>query len=495
MKYYNLQKTNLYKNHKFSKKRKNNKNNNNNVKTYKIQKEKHGKIHGEIISKKEGWVIVHVYGEPYQRGFAHGFLLYKEMKDVIKMFAFLLKKDYQIDLNSYLNICNKIIKPHIMNKYPEFYEEMRGIVDGFKSRGLSITIEYIIGWNSYLSMDSYLEKMNKKLSISHTDTSSSPHFLQKNELIKNLKCSAFIATGNATEKGDIIMAHNTHSDFITGSTINIILYITPEKGYPFVIQTSPGLIASSSDWFICSTGLMGCETTISNISYNPEFGSPYYCRIRQAMQYGNSIDEYIDIMLKDNAGDYACSWQFGDMKTNEIALFELGLKEHSIKRTFNGVYYGMNSAIDPVLRMKETNDNEFFDLKKSSGARNSRLNQLLNNTYYGKLNIMNSKKILSDHYDTYLHRNIMNCRSVCKHLELEPEVTNRTPFFPFGCTDGKVVNSEMAKKMSFYGIFGSSCGRIFNAKEHIKKHPEYNYFKDILKNFSKHNWIVLDNKI
>lgn len=446
-----------------------------NKKKQKTMKIKNNKIQGNIISKKEGWVTLHVYGEPYQRGYAHGFLLHKEMKNVIKMFSFIIKKDFQVDLKTYLSLCNKIIKPHIMNKFPEFYEEMLGMVDGFKKKGISVTIDYIIGWNSYLSMDSYFE--NKK---------------PKDDM---LKCSAFIATGDATEKGDIIMAHNTHSDFITGNTLNIILYVTPENGHPFVIQTSPGLIASSSDWFICSTGMIGCETTISQINYKPEFGSPYFCRIRQAIQYGNSIDEYIDIMLKDNAGDYACSWQFGDTKTNEISLFELGLREHSIKRTMNGVYYGMNSAIDPTLRLKETIDNDIFDLKKSTGARNNRLNQLLNKTYYGKLNMNNAKKILSDHYDVYLHRDVMNNRSICKHVELDSEITNRNPFFPYGATDGKVVNSEMAKNLRFQGRFGCSCGREFNAKEHIKKHPEYNDWKDLLNDFPKNNWIVLENKI
>lgn len=435
-------------------------------------------IYGEIISKKEGWTVAHIYGSSYQRGFAHGYLLYKEMKETTDKFPFIVKNNYHVDLKTYLNVCNKEIKPVVMNNFPEFYEEIRGMVDGFKKRGLNITLEYIIGLNSFLSMDYYFPKKD-------SETQSNIE-----------RCSAFIATGDSTENGEIVMAHNTHSGFIIGDMLNIILYVTPAtgEGFPFVMQTSPGLIASSSDWFICSTGMIGCETTISDISYKAEFGSPYFCRIRKAMQYGQSIDDYIDYLIIDNAGDYACSWQIGDTKTNEIALIEIGLREHSVQRTFNGIFYGMNSPIDSTLRLKETSNRDIFDIQKSSGARNYRLNQLLNETYYGKINTSNAKKILSDHYDVFLHRNEKNSRSICKHCESDAVGDNRPPFYPYGCTDGKVVNSTMAKKLQFLGRFGSSCGRTFNAKEHLRKHPEFfKGLKDVLNDIPHYNWVLLSN--
>ena len=65
------------------------------------------------------------------------------------------------------------------------------------------------------------------------------------------------------------------------------------------MQTSAGLISSSSDWFLVENGIIGCETTISDINYKPIFGSPYFCRIRDTMQYANSLDECKDILLKN----------------------------------------------------------------------------------------------------------------------------------------------------------------------------------------------------
>ena len=309
------------------------------------------------------------------------------------------------------------------------------------------------------------------------------------------RCSAFIATGNSTQDGKIVMGHNTRTYLGYAHLQNIQLYITPEKGIPFVMQTSPGYIASGMDWFICKSGIIGCETTIRNITYKVDFGAPYFCRIRQAMQYGKTLDDYVDIMLKDNAGDYACSWLLGDIGTNEIMTLDIGLKKHAIRRTMNGVFYGMNTPLDYDLRVLETADKTLFDLNTSSGARNFRLNQLLNNDYYGKINLENAKTILSDHFDPNQNKQIMNSYGICRHSELEENKTNKKKsYLLYGCTDGKVVNSELAKKMMFIGRFGSACGRVFHADEFLKKHPQYKKWRGHLQDLPKTDWITIQKK-
>jgi hypothetical protein len=306
-----------------------------------------------------------------------------------------------------------------------------------------------------------------------------------------IKCSAFIATGNSTKNGDIIMGHNTHTTFMDGRLQNIIMYVTPTNGHHFVMQTSPGFIASVTDWFLSSTGIIGCETTIANINYKPKFGYPFYCRIRQAMQYGNTLEDYDKIMSDHNAGDYACSWLFGNIKTNEIMLFELTLKHKSVQKTKNGVFYGMNSAIDETIREKETTDEEHYDITTSLGARNQRLDELLNKKYKGKIDIDNGKLILADHYDVFLKREAMNRRSICKHVELDPEHCFKA-HYPFGCTDAKIVNSTLAESLSFWGRFGSACGRIFNVKKFIKKNPYYKSYEPHLDDISNYKWKVIE---
>lgn len=426
------------------------------------------KINGKIISKREGWKVIEIFGNAYDRGYAHGVLFYKELHNTKDIVNFIVNEELKETITNYIDVSNKLLYPIVKKKYPEIYEEIKGISHGAKSKGVDISIEFLISYNGLMSLYSY--------------------FLDSNPN----RCSAFIATGDYTIDGKIIMAHNTHVDYATGKLSNAIIYVTPDKGIPFVMQTSPGCIASNTSWFICKNGLIGCETTIGEINYKPIFGSPYFCRIRQCMQYGNNIEEYISIMQDNNAGDYACSWLFGDINNNLITRFELGLNISSITTTNNGVYYGMNSAFDPLLREVETTDNDIYNIETSSGSRNKRFYYLLNNKYYGKIDIDVSKKILSDHYDCVLDKNKLGNRNICKHCELSDNNEKRTPYYPYGCFDGKVVNYNMIKNMSFYGRFGSSCGRIFNVKEYLKKNPEYLHWKKYLSDIPKYDWIKIE---
>lgn len=425
-------------------------------------------INGKIISEEAGWKTISIYGKPYDRGFAHGYLLKNDLKKVLKVLPFHVNVMLHRNMKDYIKVSNEIIRPKLKKCFPEYYDEIKGISDGAKYAGVNISLDYLIAWNSYMSLSYYFKKNYYN------------------------KCSAFIATGNATENGKIVMAHNTHTDFVGGKIHNINILIKPEKGYNFFMQTCPGFIASVSDWFVCSTGIIGTETTISGIDYTPKFGIPFFCRIREAMQYGETLEDYVRIMKKGNAGDYACSWMFGDIKSNEIMLFELGLKEDSIQRTKNGVFYGANSAMDDDFRKKETHDIDHDNITTSVGARNNRLNELLNKKYYGKINISIGKKIMADHYDVYLDKNERGQRSICKHMEKTIEHCARPPFYPFGCVDGKVVDSNMAEKMSFWGRFGSACGREFSAKKHIKEHPEFKKWEGVLEDFKREKWVKIE---
>ena len=436
---------------------------------------KNTQVSGKIIhNNKEGWKVIHIYGNSYERGFAHGKLLVKDLHRVCKSFPFIIEQQLDISFKDYLKVCKKIISPIIKLQYQEIYYELQGISQGAKKAGCNISIDYLIAWNSILGMGEYFDN----------DTQQ-----------KIQRCSAFIATGDATDTGEIVMAHNTHGDMVTNSFFNIQIYVTPDKGFPFVMQTAAGFVASGTDWFISSSGMIGCETTISDIKYKPQFnkqingGHPYFCRIRNAMQYGENLNDYATFMTENNAGDCANSWLFGDIRSNEIMLCEIGLKTYNIQRTKNGLYYGMNSAHSFKLRNEETNDNEYNDMNTSSGARNTRLDALLNNKYYGKINVTNAKDILSDHYDVFIDTIQPNSHTICIHTYLDGQ--DETEFYPHKAGDGKVVDSTMAYKMNFQAKWGSSCNIPFNLDKYIKKHPEYNEWKTHLTNLPNKEWIQI----
>jgi hypothetical protein len=417
-----------------------------------------------LAKPKQGWIQITISGEPYERGFQHGYLLSDQFKNIHKVLSFIVKTFFNKSLADYTKDCSSLITPNIKKHYPEFFEEIKGI-----SMGAKVPIDFIVAWNSLLSMYSYYNNNN------HSN--------------KNKRCSAFIACGNATKSGEIVLAHNTHSDYATGPLGNIVMRVIPTTGHSFVMQTYAGYIASGTDWFLCDTGIIGCETTISDIKYYPQFGSPYFCRIRDAMQYGTTLEEYSEKLLTNNAGDYACSWLFGDINQNKIMLCEIGLNKSNIEIKTDGVFYGMNSAIGNELRSLETDDRTQNDLATSSGARNMRLDALLNGKYYGKIDIDIAKKVLADHYDTNQSKIIPSSLTVCKHSELDPH-TNK-PFYPWGCVDGKVTDTSMARNMEFFGRQGASCGRAFIAKKYLKAHPEYVNWKPVFLDRPSYRWVKL----
>lgn len=426
-------------------------------------------ISGKILQKTDGWIVAEIRGSPYERGFAHGYLLYKELRLLKRLLPFILQKELKVTYNEYVKQCNLLIKYKLQKNYPDCYDEILGIVAGAKTKGVNISLDFIVSWNACTSLDSYFND-GKKIE----------------------RCSAFIATGDATEKGDIIVAHNTHYDFMSARLYNLMLYVFPDRGNSFVMQTAPGLIYSAIDWFICANGIIGTETTISQINYKPKFGNPIFCRMRKAMQYANTLDEYVNILLEDNAGDYACSWLFGDTRTNEIMLFEIGLKKHSIKRTKNGVFYGMNSPNNKELRETETDSKDYYNIRTSIGNRRKRLNYLLNKKHYGKINISNAKDIISDHYDYHLNKDEMNKNSICKHTEVDDSGDN--PYKLSGALDGKVVNSAMINSMTFLARYGSSCGkRKFVKEQYLKNHPDKEEYRDFIVDIPIYPWTIIQN--
>ena len=420
-------------------------------------------IHGEITGEKSGWKNISIYGDPHERGYAHGYLLSDDLKRVKTCLPFMVEEHFNIGFNKYMDDCNKEMYNIVKKKCPEIYKEMQGIVAGARKKGVSITTQFLVAWNGFLSMYSLYKDGGSE------------------------RCSAFIATGDATEKGNIVMAHNTHSDFLTGQLLNIVMTVKPTNGHAFKMQMSAGFVASGSDWFLCESGIVGCETTIAFINKKPTFGLPYFCRIRKVMQYAENLDDCSDIMSKDNAGDYSCSWLFGDINTNEIMVHELGKTTESIRRTKNGVIYGMNSALSFEVRNTDTYDIQHLDLNSSVGSRNHRLDYLLNHKHYGKINLRIAKDVLADHYDNKYKKTHKCSRGICKHGEVDDEFN----YTPYGATDGKVTDSTLASKMDFHGRFGSSCGRVFSIDSYIKKHPEHKKWKKMLDDYKSYGWVKL----
>lgn len=418
--------------------------------------------------EKNGWKYISIKGKPRERGYAYGYFCANDFKEIQKMLHFTSFESYGMTWEFFINEISKDFKEMTKTDFKEFYEEMEGIAEGCNAGGCKTSVDEIIAWNFYYSIP-YWYTIKGDNSIGGKEGGGAKE-----------KCSAFIAVGDWTEDGKIVVAHNTFTDYIDGQYANVVLDLNPTEGHRFIMQTSPCFIWSGTDFFITSKGIIGTETTIGGfIPYELKFPIGY--RIRKAMQYGNNLDQYIEFLLKGNSGDYANSWLFGDTNTNEILRIELGLKYHNVERTKNGFFIGFNAPYDERIRNLEVKNSGFYDIRRHQGARKVRLGDLMDE-YKGKLNIEIAKKIISDHYDVYLNKDNNPCsRTVCSHYDLDAreymsQENRPKPYAPHGAVDGVVCDTTLAKKMSFIGRFGNSCGIPFIAKEFFKKHRQWANF-------------------
>src|SRR5260221_4274205 len=246
----------------------------------------------------------------------------------------------------------------------EYLEEMKGIADGAASEGAKfddrrLDLVDIVSINSEIEV-AYLEH-GLEASANGLDRTKfdSPQYSQP-KARPHEHCSAFVAAGPATPDGRVVLGHITMSELQHVGHYNVWLDIQPERGHRVVMQTFPGGIHSGLDYYINDGGLVVSETTIHQTKFNPE-GKALASRIRRAVQYADTIDKAVEILGDSSNGLYTNQWLLADIKTNEIAMFELGTHRTRLWRSnrnewlagTKGFYWGCNNNQD-VEGLKET---------------------------------------------------------------------------------------------------------------------------------------------
>jgi len=422
--------------------------------------------------EKYGWIYLHIEGAPKERGFQHGYLLAKDIKEAIRVLGEGWKYQSAMEWSWLVQKAGEILTAKVDS---ENLAEIDGMVEGMNTAGILTTRDELVALNGYMELIWYWWPTVKD---SFKTNSPDP---------KKQSCSSFIATGSMTADGGIVLGHNSMVGY-QDPLCNIILDILPEKGHRILMQAFTGFIHSGTDFFVTDAGLVGSETTIGGFFPFDKNGTPEFARMRHATQYASSIDEWCEIMKKDNNGGYANAWLLGDISTNEIARLELGLKHIGFEKKKDGYFIGSNVAEDLKLLRFETKADE-TNIKNSSVARRVRWKQLMKENA-GKINLELAKAFEADHYDTYLKMNNPSGRTLCGHDELDPRYSSGgEPYSPGGSLDGKVLDSKMAKQMSFLARWGSSCGIAFDAKKYLEAHPQFDWMTGLLKDRPSQPWV------
>jgi outer membrane protein assembly factor BamB len=435
----------------------------------------------------QGWIYLHIEGEPYERGHQHGYLLANEIVDMLNRWSHTIhfqrtikriskrvsELRYQKISERWWDFCRNQCNRLYWNKFPEEYkQEIKGITDGVNDRGIKLhgrEIDYkdILAMNQMYEFMSKLDSMRMGIHPLRTLL----HNLQKVEPATEsigLKefaegffsdepphhCNGFIAIGDATSNGQMVFSQST----ICGSSTwwwnyyislrwNILLDIQPSSGNRVIMSSSPGIIWSDEDYYQNDNGIVLLETTVPQGLFDNK-GLPLSVRARMAMQYGNSIDDVVYYLKHRNDGVMNAVWLIGDTKTGEIARFELGYTANAIFRTDNGFYWSANNPLDFRVRLEKFKIDGIYIynfimwiLKRNPGFGYSAIRYIptrrdiqfeeLGNKYYGKI-------------DTDIVKEIMSSPIISKSI-----------------TDVKLTDSKLLEQNGLWAFFGNT-GKTLN---------------------------------
>lgn len=405
----------------------------------------------------QGWIYLHIEGDPYERGYQHGYLLADEIADVVQRWSltFPEKWSWKVQKQSAARL--------FWGKYPEEYkQEIRGIADGAAARGGKID-GVALDYKDILALNEMYEMLSRfRTYLIHPFRTRLKFlltgFLKSSDFnYDEGSCSAFIATGDATVDGRIVASHSTFSfafdeswwHLYTTERFNVILDIQPSDGYRILMTTSPGLIWSDEDFYQNDAGMILMETTLQLGAWNRR-GDPIVVRARKAIQYSDSIDEMIAYFLKNNNGLMANDWVMGDTKTGEIASLELALHNYGLNRTKNGFIWSCNNVKNDRVRWELTSIfglgviGRLVSRKFVPSDRDIKFEEL-RDEYYGKIDVDVAKKIMTT---SPIHSGSMDC---------------------------KITDSQLVNDFGFWAFMGKPDGTDFIASEHPFKEAKPGY--------------------
>ncbi len=209
------------------------------------------------LAPHNGWTYVRLEGTPSQIGFQHGYLLSKEIEDGYKVIILETEHDTEKKWEFFRRAAQELHWPRIEQQYRE---ELQGIADGLKARGVKMDLWDVLAANAWLEWGGYVKLYDKEHGKKPPATTTPRE-----------SCSAFVATGSYTRGGGVVMAHNAWTNYMDGQRWTMVFDIVPEKGNRIFMDGYPGLIHSADDFGVNASGIMITETTISKFSgYDPK---------------------------------------------------------------------------------------------------------------------------------------------------------------------------------------------------------------------------------
>ena len=154
------------------------------------------------------------------------------------------------------------------------------------------------------------------------------------------KCSAFLKRSG----GEVILTHNTWQGFLS-QTMTMTLAVNDER--MTINASSPGLIASGTDFGYNNKGMMFNETTHRMAHTEARADRLWiFWRVALAEQFSSSIDDFFRYISLDNSGTYLNGYMLADAKNGETGLVEMSYRCFIYYRSNGGAYTVSSKSLE-----------------------------------------------------------------------------------------------------------------------------------------------------
>ena len=249
-------------------------------------------VNGELV-ELDGIKVLRVWGTPYERGFAHGFLMAEEIYDVAS--------NYMLPYAGAEGLAMGRLFAALFFGIPDrFIEELQGIIDGVRAAGVSL----------------YIDELGREADVLDLVVANSIADLS------SFMCSSVSAWGDATQNselgGNLAIVRNLDwggspwaDDGMALVKHSMVLVEIPESDeyQPFVSITFPGFIGCLSCFNEAGVGAFqnqgDYDPHLEDISGTKEY-LPINLAIREGIEArdydGDSVQTVLDVLeaIEDN---------------------------------------------------------------------------------------------------------------------------------------------------------------------------------------------------
>lgn len=331
-----------------------------------------------FLEQREGFLILHIKGTPYEMGYQHGVLLKDHIRALMKEYiekhilkiiykgAYQTKEGYGLD-SDFIDAPMRTLEKHLPLEYRE---EIKGL-----AKGAEITEEEALWINTFGDIAEQKDPRNIFKSL--------------------LQCTNVVVFGKATKDGRLF--HGRNFDWGSEGIAHkhaLVVVAEPEKGNKFVSIGWTGIVGVVSG--MNEKGISIAEETIATTEDFTLEGVSLLFLLREAIQYSNNIEDVIKIITKrPRTAGYHIT--ICDGKIPDVRIVEYSAHHYAIRKPLaDNTIHGGEKYDQPLLyEYRRLPEPQVPRTDSSTPSRNFRLSQLIKENY-GEIDYKKMIEFMSD---------------------------------------------------------------------------------------------------